>query len=178
MIGKHAILIYLLISSSAIASDQLNCSFVANFQTQDPASIRLACGEKEGFALKTVPVSDFRVVAKDKLGGQRILTFKDLPARDEGYILSESYTRIRDWLKDSVFVSFDLRLDPASELYADTKAEKSRGPIGNDKVEVKEKLSGPQSEKGISWSHDEEKCLEHQDDPGDVKKVLEKIKEW
>lgn len=178
MIAKQVILLFLLSSGSLMASEQFNCSFVANFQTQDPASTRLSCGDKEGFVLKTAPIGDFRVVAKDKLGGQRILTFKDLPARDMGYILSESYIRIRDWLGDSEFVSFDLKLDPATELYADTKAQKSRGPIGVSASEVKEEVPSPKNEGGISWSHDEEKCLEHQHDSGDVEKVLEKIKEW
>lgn len=177
MIGKQVILLFLLVSSSAIASGHFNCSFITNFPTQDPASTRLACGEKEGFALKTVPVSDFRVVAKDKLGGQRVLTFKDLPARDMGYMLSESYLRIRNWLGDSEFVSFDLKLDAATELYADSKAQNSRGPIGLSS-EVKEEKPLVKSEEGISWSHDEEKCLEHQHDSGDVEKILEKIKEW
>lgn len=178
MTGKLVVLLSLLVSHSVMASEQFNCSFIANFQTQDPASTRLACGDKEGFVLKTAPVSDFRVVAKDKLGGQRILTLKDLPSRDMGYILSESYLRIRDWLGDSEFVNFDLKLDPATELYTDTKTQKSRGSIGDDKIEVKEEVATPKSEGGISWSHDEEKCLEHQHDPGDVEKVLEKIKEW
>lgn len=178
MIGKQVILFSLLFCSSAMASDSFNCSFIANFQTHDPASTRLSCGEKEGFALKTVSVSGFRVVAKDKLGGQRILTYKDLPGRDMGYTLSESYIRIRNWLGDSEFVSFDLKLDPATELYADTKAKNSRGPIGLAKADVLEEMPAPKSEDGIKWSHDEEKCLEHQHESGDVEKVLEKIKEW
>ena len=178
MIGKQVILFSILLCSSAMATDSFNCSFIANFQTDDPASTRLACGDKEGFVLKTTPVSDFRVVAKDKLGGQRILTYKDLPGRDMGYILSESYLRIRDWLGDSEFVSFDLKLNPATELYADSKAKNSRGPIGLATAVVREEISASKSEEGLKWSHDEERCLEHQHDSGDVEKVLEKIKEW
>ena len=161
----------------AQASYEFNCQFLNHFQTSQPASIRVVCGDKEGFALKLTAVQDFKVVAQDKLGGQRILTYKDLPQRELGYTLSEAYLRISQWLSDSKFSSFEMKLDPSTHLYADTKAQISHGPIGEVKVIKEEPLVEEKPKQGISWSHDEVNCKEHDHEASDVEKVLEKIKE-